>query len=669
MNLLIVESPGKLSKIQKILGDGWRVMASSGHVRDLPGKGKGIGVAPPDFVPHYVPTDRGHKTLADLAQAVKKADTVYLATDPDREGEAIAWHLADALKLSNPKRVTFNEITEKAVREAVASPRTIDMQLVKAQEARRVLDRLVGFEVRGPLSNIVGNGVRAGRVQSPALRLVVDREKAIQDFKSVTHYGVELTFEAVDHAVDGWRAQWNSRDWLSDGQDYFLDREIAEQITGLRNLTVTAYQESESKQAPPAPFITSSLQQAASNALKISPKRTMELAQALYESGSITYMRTDSPNLSEEAITDIRNLASQNDWPMPATPRTWKSKDGAQEAHEAIRPSHFEIEEVGANADEKALYRLIRIRALASQLEDAVFAVSSVTLEAEVDGRKVIFEGRGRRLISPGWRAVLPNDQVDEPEDETEAVSAIPKLREGSQAVAVAGKLLIKKTKPAARFTEASLIRELEKLGIGRPSTYAATLDKLASAKFVKQEKRQLAPTDLGERIIAALKGRFGFLDYDFTRSLETRLDDIAGGQTDYLTVVSSAYGLLEKELKSFVLETGHKCPDCGRPLHHLVKRDPEPKNSYDYWRCTGGQECKASFVDDDGRPGGRKGGSPAPLTDFLCPKCGKALGVRRGQGKNGKPYELYGCSGYPDCTAKFWGKDGQPDFDNSASR
>ena len=337
MKLLIVESPGKVKKIQEYLGAEYKVMASVGHVRDLPVKE--IGVSPPDFKPKYVPTDRGKQVLAKLAAEAKNAEIVYLATDPDREGEAIAWHLEDALKLKGAERVTYTEITEKAVKEALGRTRKVDLNLVRAQEGRRVMDRLVGYRVSPELCRAAGGSLSAGRVQSPALRLVTEREATIRDFKSTTHYGVELTFEALDHVTDGWKAQWNSKDWLDEGSEYFLDQDTAGKIASLRSLTVVKYEEAESKQAPPAPFTTSSLQQAASNALKFSPKRTMELAQKLYENSFITYMRTDSPNLSEEAVNDIRDLASRNDWPVLPKPRVWKSKEGAQEAHEAIRPT------------------------------------------------------------------------------------------------------------------------------------------------------------------------------------------------------------------------------------------------------------------------------------------------------------------------------------------
>ena len=295
------------------------------HVRDLPERE--LGIALPDFTPVYIPTERGKDVLNRLAALVKDAGAVYLATDPDREGEAIAWHIADALRLKNPKRVTYGEITAAAIHAAIKNPRSLDMALVAAQEARRVLDRFCGYLVSGPLSRAAGTRLSAGRVQSPAVRLVVERERAIKGFVSVTHYGAELAF------IGGWSAIWLTKPWLQAGQEYLLDSALADRAAALPALTLEECKESESHTAPPAPFTTSSLQQAASNALKFTPKQTMQLAQKLYEGGNITYMRTDSPNLSAEAVAEIRAFCEERGWPLVDAPRTWKSKEGAQEAH------------------------------------------------------------------------------------------------------------------------------------------------------------------------------------------------------------------------------------------------------------------------------------------------------------------------------------------------
>lgn len=539
--LLILESPGKVKKVQEILGPGWKVAASVGHVRDLPTKE--MGVTAPDFKPQYVPTDRGKEVLARLVGLVKNVDGVYLATDPDREGEAIAWHLADALKLKDAKRVTYAEITEKAIKAALDTPRSIDMTLVAAQEGRRVLDRFCGYMVSGPLSNVAGQKLSAGRVQSPAVRLVVEREREIQNFYSMTHYSAELTFENVDNITDGWKATWQVKPWLEEGKEYLVDRSLAEKAASLRSLVVIDCKESESRSAPPAPFTTSSLQQAASNALKFSPKQTMQLAQKLYEGGHITYMRTDSPNLSLDAVETIRTFCESQNWPLVEKPRTWKSKEGAQEAHEAIRPTHIEVEDAGDTADENSLYRLIRLRSLASQLEDAVYAVRVLQLGAELDGKQAVFEAKGRTLISQGWKVLIESDAATEDADDSaESENPVPAMKPGTSPTALSGAVLTKKTKPAPRYTEASLVRELEKLGIGRPSTYAAILDTIMSRGYVKTEKRNLVPTPLGAVVVDSLCGNFSFVEYEFTRNMEQALDDIAAGKAQYCTVISEAH-------------------------------------------------------------------------------------------------------------------------------
>jgi DNA topoisomerase-1 len=550
MKLLIVESPGKVKKVQSILGSDWKVAASVGHVRDLPTKE--LGVSLPDFKPDYIPTDRGKDVLKRLAALVKGVEAVYLATDPDREGEAIAWHLADALKLKKTLRVTFDSITKTAIEAAIKKPRSIDMSLVSAQEARRVLDRLCGYTVSGPLSKAAAERLSAGRVQSPALRLVVERERTIRDFQSVTHYGAEL---AMNDDGDVWKASWVTKPWLTNGAEYLIDRGIAENVAGLRSLTVDSCQESESRSAPPAPFTTSTLQQAASNSLKISPKDTMALAQRLYEAGAITYMRTDSPNLSDEAIKEIHAYATAKNLPLADKPRVWKSKDGAQEAHEAIRPTHIEVENAGETEAEKALYKLIRIRALASQLADAVFAVRTVRLSAPLDGpmsaKVAEFEAKGRTLTEPGWKTVLFDDDTAE-ESDGEPANPVPSLNAGDTITALDGKLQTKKTKPPTRFSEASLVKELENRGIGRPATFAAIVETILRREYVRIEKRQLVPTPLGEKAIALLAGAFSFTDYDFTKDMESGLDAVACGKAKYKDVLTKAHDRLQSELSTF---------------------------------------------------------------------------------------------------------------------
>lgn len=632
MNLLIVESPGKVKKIQSFLGQGWTVAASVGHVRDLPPRE--IGVVPPDFSPKYEPTERGADVLKRLAGLVKQADAVYLATDPDREGEAIAWHLKEALRLQNPRRVTYSEITESAVKKAIAAPRAVNMRLVAAQEARRVLDRLCGYMVSGPLSNAAGQKLSAGRVQSPAVRLVVDREREIRNFKATTHFGAELSFPG------NWTATWKPA--LPEGQEYMLDKMQAEKAAAVRAVTVQACTESESRSAPPAPFTTSTLQQAASSALKFNPKATMQLAQRLYEQGAITYMRTDSPNLSAEAVAEARAYAQAQGWPLVDKPRTWKSKDGAQEAHEAIRPVHIEQETAGETSEEQSLYKLIRLRVLAAQLADAVYAVRTVSLTG--DGME--YEAKGRTLTTPGWKTI--SAQADEDEGETaEPDNPVPALQINAAAQAADGRVITKTTKPPARFTEASLVRELEKRGIGRPSTYAAILDTIQTREYVKTEKRQLMPTPSGEAVVDGLSGRFSFIEFEFTRKMEDGLDGIAEGKHGYKAVISAAYGQLERELSALAQAAGpgRACPLCGKPLRRCSGTSKKTGQPYDFFSCTGYPDCKHS-ENPDGSTGRPSSSSPQTPNGPPCPKCGKPT-VRK---VKAGAYDFYGCSGYPEC-------------------
>ena len=658
MKLLIVESPGKIKKLQSFLDQDWRVAASVGHIRDLPDQD--YGLIPPAFKPNYVVSKPD--VVNRLQSLIQQADEVYLASDPDREGEAIAWHLKDVFGLSSYKRVTYTAITKADVEAGIANPRELDMALVHAQEARRALDRLVGYMVSGPLCRAVAeNKMSAGRVQSPAVRLIVEREREIKAFVSTTHYGVELLFEWVENISDGWKAVWLPKEgWLAEDQDYVLDKAVAEKVAAVRTLDVLSFEEKESRAAPPAPFTTSSLQQAASNALKFKPKKTMDLAQ---------------------------------------------------EAHEAIRPTHIDVETAGESADEKALYSLIRIRALASQLADAVFAVRVGRLGADVDGKPAVFEARGRTLLEKGWKEVLASDDSEEKEEEPS--NAVPELKPNGQVVALQGLVSTKKTKPKPRFKEATLVREMEKRGIGRPATYAAILENITSRDYLREEKGCLVPTPRGEKLVDALQPCFSFLDLDFTRSMEDALDDVASGKLTYAACLGTMYDKLSSELTVFQEKHVVPCPECGdrEQFGHLYSRE----KGYNYWRC---KACGASFADAQGRPGakrekpaqtefpcdtcgkplnlvkGEKNGraydffscldkacgatydnvdgkpvarKPREVTEHKCAKCGKPLTLYEGIGKqSGKPYKKFNCTGYPKCRQSYWVKeDGTPDFEN----
>lgn len=662
--LIIVESPNKTKKIEAFLGAGYRVVASVGHIRDLPERG--LGVEPPNFWPEYVETERGKQVVRRLKADVAEADHIFLATDPDREGEAIAWHLAEALNLKNPDRITFNAITKEKVLEAMKAARKIDMDMVRSQEARRSLDRIVGYRVSPVLCQRAGQNLSAGRVQSPALRLVVDREREIINFKSVKHYGAELIFPAGEKKT--WHAEWNTKPHLSGDDAYVLDKALAERAANVRQVQVTEYSDSDKGRAPYAPFTTSTLQQAASQRLKIRPKETMQLAQKLYEQGAITYHRTDAPNMDAAGVADIKAFAESEGLALAPKPRVWKAKESAQEGHEAIRPTHAADKEAGETDQEKALYRLIWQRAVASQLADAIYAVRAVTLEGKTaNDEKVTFSATGRTLKNPGWMVVYGADEDDTAEAESN--NPIPMLTVGENVEADSGRVLSKETKPKPRFTEATLVRELEKQGIGRPSTYASILENIIQTRgYMSADKKgYLIPTDTGAMVRDELVGTFSFAELDFTRTLEERLDDIAAGKAPYKSVVADAWGVLDGEIAKLAETEAaplFPCPECGKAL---TRR----KGKYGFfWSCTGYPECKASFPDSNGKPGEKK--PKPPTSGIACPKCGSDLIRRKGiskpkkRGEKGKPYDFYGCSGFPKCDASYQTKqDGSPDLDS----
>lgn len=639
MKLLIVESPGKIKTLKKYLGPDWEVAASLGHVRDLPQRE--IGVEPPTFIPAYELNDKGKTTVPKLKALAAKCDEVYLASDPDREGESIAWHLKEVLRLKTHKRVTFNEITKSAVASAIASPRTIDMALVAAQEARRTLDRLVGYLVSPALSSATGyNGLSAGRVQSPALRLVIEREEAIRAFKAVKHFGVKLTFEG------DWTAEWAVKRLLPKDQEHWTDEPFAVEVSKLRKVRVEGFKEGEAFRAPPAPFTTSTLQQAASAALSMDPEDTMRHAQKLYEAGLITYMRTDNPNLSEEALSALSSYAKSAGLPVVEKFRKWKAKDGSQEAHEAIRPANFALEVAGDDRDQQRLYTLIRNRALASQLADAKYATRQALMVGldTVKGELVHFEAKGRTLLEPGWLVLTKGDQTVENE-EAEPSNPIPNLVAGQVLHATKGELLKKETKPLPRFTQAGLVKELEARGIGRPATYAAIMANIKNKGYVEQKQKMLIPTDTGFLVVKSLVGNFQFIEYPFTKNMEDGLDDIAQGKTNYRTVVTSIYDTLQEELKSLkdIVATRppeHACLDCGKGLRRI-----KGKTGY-FWGCSNYPDCKTTLPDVGGKPGTKEAMAAAEAASpHKCDQCGKSL--RRVNGKNGF---FWSCTGYPDC-------------------
>ncbi len=613
MKLMIVESPNKRKKIGSILGSEWIVEASVGHVRDLPEKD--LGVSPGDyalayeFKPPYKRKDgsmsSGSKVIVDkLKNLADRASAVYLATDPDREGEAIAWHLHETLHLHRYQRVTFDAITEDVIKKALQRPRQLDLDLVHAQEARRCADRLVGYKVSPALSRQTGiAGMSAGRVQTVAVRLVVDRQREIANFQTTKHFGAEAIFE------DGkWTAQWDTGPFLKSDERYILDPALAERAAQCKDFRVSDAGTKNARQAPPPPFTTATLLQAASVTLGFKPDQTAQLAQKLFEQGLITYHRTDSQNFSAEALEEIREFAKEGNLPLPPSPRTWKSKGNAQEAHEAIRPTHLDERTVGEDEDQRKLYSLIWNRAVASQLADAEYTVNTLLLDAQQGSETFVFKAVGRTLIKAGWRILTAQDAAEESDNEPDEENngKVPSLKVGTAIQATSTRVLNKQTKPPNGYTQASLIKKLENEGIGRPSTYPSILKNIITRGYLIEGKKILTASDLAMLLVDSLVGKFRFVEYDYTRDLEQELDDIAGGKAKYLAVVSALDTHLEAELGQ---------------LH--IARQPDLATA---------------------RPAG--GASSASAASILCPKC-KQGHLRRPNGK-----DFYGCDQYRNgCT------------------
>lgn len=659
-NVMVVESPNKMKTIQPLLPPGWKVLASSGHIRDLDEKELSIDLT--SFALKYVlnpgktingrKLPSGRERIARIQNEIKDADMVWLATDPDREGEAIAWHLKESLKLSETEyqRITFNLLDKESINQSIASPRKIDTQLVRAQEARRALDRLIGYTVSSLISNKLGDRLSAGRVQSPSLRYVVEREREIRNFKEVKHFGAELIFDN-----EAWTAQWQSKPCIPAGQSYNLDRGLAERAAAVRKVTVKDAKSGIAKESPPAPFTTSTMLQAASVALKFDPEKTMSVAQKLFEGGAITYHRADSSNLSEKTIIELRQFAESQGLPLPEAHRRFESKENAQEAHEAIRPKHFEDRNCGTSEDERALYNLIWERAVACQLADSQFRVNRLLLEGEHEGKIFHYMASGRVLIVKGWRELTARAAEHDEEaggrkdksDDRES-GAVPKANIGDTLTVENGRVLDKKTTPPKRYTAATLVKKLDDEGIGRPSTYAAIMQNITKRGYVKVEQRYLVPTPLGERLVDGLiDQKFSFVDPTFTRSVEARLDQITQGKDTYINVVKDSWETLDKEAAALggarsafekrdkapdlpVDENGehYPCPKCGKHLKRVRKRD----NTF-FWSCSTWQAsgCDGTMNDVNGKPVAQERQTNTPPTDergnpYPCPLCGSPL-------------------------------------------
>ena len=645
-NLVIVESPAKAKTIGKYLGPDYQVKASMGHVRDLP-KSK-LGVDLTTFEPDYQDIKDKKDTIADLRKAAKASQKVYLATDPDREGEAISWHLQSVLGVPAEKtcRVTFNEITRKVVTESIAQPREIDQNLVDAQQTRRLLDRIVGYQLSPLLWKKIRRGLSAGRVQSVATRLVVEREDEIRAFQPEEYWSLTADLARITPNLGGFKAEFYGTDKKQEltGED---EVRLIENAVREDTFTVTGVKRQDKNRNPAPPFTTSTLQQEASRKLNMSPRRTMSVAQQLYEGvelegegavGLITYMRTDSLRLSEEALSAARSFISARYGReyCPEHARHFKAKGNAQDAHEAIRPSDVNLtpEQVKKDltGEQYRLYKLIWSRFLACQMAAAVY--DSITIEASSAGYR--FRANHSALKFSGYTAVYEESR-DEETDVPQ--SPLPDLKEGEQLELRALERAQHFTQPPARYTEATLIRALEERGIGRPSTYAPTISTITDREYVVKDGKNLRPTPLGEVVTGLMKDKFAdIVDPDFTAQMEHQLDEIGEGKLPWKQVLGEFYGDFSRELTQAEQELDGErikvpdevseeiCPQCGRNL--VIKSGRFGR----FLACPGWPECTFTMplvVEMPGR----------------CPKCGGRLFKRTGKSKKtGKQFTYYAC-------------------------
>ena len=654
--LIIVESPAKVKTIKKFLGPQYMVQASVGHVRDLPSSSLGVDEAN-DFAPHYEVIDNKKNVVSELRAAASKADTVYLAPDPDREGEAIAWHVAELIrdKAKDIKRIQFNEITAKAVKEALAHPRELNGHLFDAQQARRVLDRLVGYKISPLLWKSIKRGISAGRVQSVALRLIVEREEAREVFKPEEYWlfkallaaDVPPPFKAELAKVGGKKAVVSNAAQAKDIEDAMAGKPFV----------VESVEEKERERAPQPPFITSTLQQAANQRLSYTAKRTMNIAQRLYEgvelgdrglTALITYMRTDSTRIADEARDAAKTFIEGTFGKeyLPKRARVYKAKGGAQDAHEAIRPVDVTItpDEVKIHLppEQYNLYRLIWSRFVASQMAGARFHDTTVSIACA----HTQWKAKGERLLFPGFLAAMPRGK-------DEADAELPPLTAGQTLTLEKLDKEQKFTQPPARFSEASLVRELEELGIGRPSTYAAIISTLQDREYVSLKERHFVPTDLGRVVCTQLVEHFGkLMDVGFAAQMEENLDKVAEGQEQWVELLrrfsedfNPTLAAASKNMKSLKggMPANLPCPECGKDL--LIKFGKAGA----FLACSGYPECRytSNFErTEDGTVEAVAQEKPQYEKVGDCPQCGKDLVIKKS--RTGSSF--IACTGYPDC-------------------
>lgn len=657
-NLLIVESPAKAKTIKKYLGPGYEVVASMGHVRDLPANKLNVDIRH-DFKPNYEIIKGKEDLVKELVALAKKNKKVFLATDPDREGEAISWHLAYILNL-NPgekNRVTFNEITKSGVTKGMEEPRAIDLDLVNAQQARRVLDRIVGYKLSPFLSGKIRKGLSAGRVQSVALRIIVDRENEIRAFVPVEYWTIDAKFAAKGVKKTFFASLYADKD----GKLEIKNEKQAKQILkDLENAvyTVVGTKKGTKKRSPAPPFITSTLQQDASRKLGFQAKRTMKVAQELYEGvevegqgavGLITYMRTDSLRISDDAA-DAAKKYIESTWGekyLPPKRRVFKTKANAQDGHEAIRPTMPELSPAkvkgSLSTDQFKLYKLIWERFVASQMADCLMNTTRVEIEAN----GYIFKASGFTVAFNGFTALYQESK----DEEEEKAKELPALEKGT--ILNLKELLDAQhfTQPPARYTEASLIKALEENGIGRPSTYAATISTITGREYVKRESKALVPTELGEVVTKLMKERFSdIVDIKFTAKMESDLDTVESGKEEWTQILSDFYGgfnenlkKAKEEMKNVKIrlkedETDLVCDKCGRKMVVKVSRYGK------FIACSGYPECK-NIVRNVNKDGEVEPKAEPEESDVICEKCGRNMVI-----KTGRYGKFLACPGYPEC-------------------
>ena len=641
-NLLIVESPAKAKTINRYLGDDFKVMATVGHVIDLPKSELGVDVEK-GYEPLYQVIHGKKKILQELKRVLPEQGNVYLAMDPDREGEAIAWHVQEYLKLKNAKRVSFHEITKDAILQAIKSPSAVNENLVEAQKARRVLDRLYGYKLSELLWKKIWYGLSAGRVQSVALRLVVEREEEREAFKPEEFWNF-----LVEVSKDGEKLKIKLI--KKDGKKYIPKKEqevkeIEEMLDSYAYKVVDIVKK-EIRRNPYPPYTTSTLQQSANNVLGFSAKKTMTVAQRLYQAGYITYMRTDSVYLAQKAIKEIRGVIADKYGKqyLPEKERYYKNKSkNAQEAHEAIRPTDFSFDSSKLSSDEAKLYNLIWKRAVSSQMNSEIIEDLNIYFQPNAELKyKLTFLAKGQKVIFDGFRVVYGTAKEDE------TVQYISNIKLGD--IFKKEKFLIEQkfTQPPARYTEASLVKKLESLGIGRPSTYATIISTILDRKYVERERKFLFPTDIGRVVVHFLKGNFTQLvDYQYTASVEDSLDEIAKGKKKYIPFLDGQYKPLMENIqkaeknvkKEDVVVLGNsdeKCPICGAKM--IIKLGRYGK----FLSCSRFPECKG-MKDINGE------GEELDFNKYLkvekCPKCGSKMVL-----KNGKFGKFWACENYPEC-------------------